>query len=156
MQHSEQLDTRLWLAADNHRAVGMLLQKLPTTGGHAGPDIDTDTWDRVCSLGGTLKAEEMLATNAETLLHRLFWEEKVHAVDTAATRFACSCSRDKVSGMLTMLGRDEVESILAEKGEVDVHCEFCNERYVFDPVDAAMLFAASSPSSIAPASDLRH
>lgn len=160
MHRSEQLDTRLWLAADAQRAVGMLLQKLPLTGGTAeaasGAPYDADTWDRVCTLGGTLDAPEMLGADAQTLLHRLFWEEPREPMASGTTRFACTCSREKVGGMLTMLGRDEVESILAESGEVEVHCEFCNQRYVFDPVDAAQLFIGDPVTTLAAAPDQRH
>ncbi|WP_347554027.1 Hsp33 family molecular chaperone HslO [Robbsia sp. KACC 23696] len=156
MRHSEQLDTRLWLAADDKRAVGMLLQKMPGTGGKASAADDGDTWDRVCALGGTLQSEEMLSTEGETLLHRLFWEERRTSPDSQPTRFACSCSREKVGGMLTMLGRAEVEDILEEKGEVEVHCEFCNQRYVFDRVDAAQLFDAPIPGDVSPPPEQRH
>ncbi len=157
MRHSEQLDTRLWLAADRERAVGMLLQKLPLTGGNAtAANTDVDTWDRVSALGGTLKPGEMLTTDSETLLRRLFWEETLDNADATATRFACTCSREKVGGMLTMLGRDEIESVLEEKGEVEVHCEFCNQRYVFDPVDAAHLFTGDFPANVASTPEQRH
>lgn len=164
MHRSEQLDTRLWLAADAQQAVGMLLQKLPLTGGLAaeqtaargGVDYDADTWERVCALGATLNAPEMLDADAQTVLHRLFWEEPRESMASGATRFACTCSREKVGGMLTMLGLAEVESILAESGEVEVHCEFCNQRYVFDPVDAAQLFISDAAATIAPAPEQRH
>lgn len=162
MHHSEQLDTRLWLAADSERAVGLLLQKLPSTGGIAGAgtaegaEKDNDTWGRVCALSGTLKSAEMLATDGDTLLRRLFWEETLSDIDAAPTRFACTCSREKVGGMLTMLGRDEVESVLEEKGEIEVHCEFCNQRYAFDPVDAAQLFRVAFPGNVSPPDDQVH
>jgi molecular chaperone Hsp33 len=156
MRHSEQLDTRLWLAADDKRAVGMLLQKMPGTGGKASASDDDDTWDRVCALGGTLRSEEMLATEGDTLLHRLFWEERRTAPDSQTTRFSCSCSREKVGGMLEMLGRAEVDDILEEKGEIEVHCEFCNARYVFDRVDAAQLFVATIPGDVSPPPEQRH
>ncbi|KKB62488.1 Hsp33 chaperonin [Robbsia andropogonis] len=156
MQHSEQLDTRLWLAADSERAVGVLLQKMPGTGGHALASDDGDTWDRVCALAGTLKQDEMLSTEGDTLMHRLFWEERRAHADSQPTRFACGCSREKVGGMLTMLGRAEVDDILDETGEVEVHCEFCNERYVFDRVDAVQLFTAPIPGDVSPAPEQRH
>lgn len=142
MRRSEQLDTRLWLAANERRAIGMLLQKLPGDGGIVprAAQTDADTWDRVCHLGSTLNAEEMLAADPDTLMRRLFWQENVSRFDPAPARFACTCSRKKVGGMLHMLGRDEIDSILVERGYVEVHCEFCNQRYEFDTVDAAQLF----------------
>jgi len=157
MRHSEQLDTRLWLAANGEHAVGMLLQKLPLQGGHVTPgEIDADAWDRVCALGGTIKAAEMLSVDGDTLLHRLFWEETLQGADSSPTRFACTCSRDKVGGMLTMLGREEVEGILAEKGEIEVHCEFCNQRYAFDAIDAAQLFIEAGAANVVSASERQH
>lgn len=159
MRHSEQLETRLWLAADADHAVGMLLQKLPGDGGilpHPG-DHDADTWDRVCHLGSTLTQEEMLEADSETLLRRLFSQENVRRFEPANTRFLCTCSRAKVGGMLHMLGREEVDGIIAERGHVEIHCEFCNQRYEFDPVDVAQLFAAPSISAgVVEATEQKH
>jgi molecular chaperone Hsp33 len=159
MQHSEQLDTRLWLAANAERAVGMLLQKLPGDGGivpHA-LEHDADTWGRVCVLGGTLSQDELLKESPQTLFKRLFWQENVQHFTPAASRFECSCSREKVGSMLRMLGRVEVESVLDEQGQVEIHCEYCNQRYEFDPVDVTQLFAASGVAEgVTPAQGQRH
>ena len=159
MHHSEQLDTRLWLAANTERAVGMLLQKLPGDGGivpHPG-ELDADTWERVCTLGGTLSQEELLKEEPETVFRRLFWQENVQHFEPAKARFECSCSREKVGGMLKMLGREEVDGVLEERGHVEIHCEFCNQRYEFDPVDVAQLFVASAlTQGVTPAADQRH
>ena len=159
MHHSEQLDSRLWLAANDDRAVGMLLQKLPGDGGivpHPG-EIDADTWDRLCTLGSTLSHDEMLAEEPNTLFRRLFWQENVQHFEPARTRFECTCSRARVGNMLKMLGREEVDSVIEERGHVEIHCEFCNQRYEFDPVDVAQLFVASGLSQgVAPAADQRH
>ncbi|MCX4162184.1 MULTISPECIES: Hsp33 family molecular chaperone HslO [Paraburkholderia] len=159
MHHSEQLDTRLWLAANTERAVGMLLQKLPGDGGivpHPG-ELDTDTWERVCTLGGTLSREELLKEEPETVFRRLFWQENVQHFEPATARFECSCSRERVGAMLKMLGREEVDSVLEERGHVEIHCEFCNQRYEFDPVDVAQLFLANGLSEgLTPAAGQRH
>ncbi|AIO33492.1 Hsp33 family molecular chaperone HslO [Burkholderia pseudomultivorans] len=159
MHHSEQLDTRLWLAADRERAVGMLLQKLPGDGGIVprNAETDTDTWERVCTLGGTLSARELLEVEPEVVFRRLFWQENVQHFEPAVTRFQCSCSREKVGAMLRMLGRDEVDSVIVERGHVEIHCEFCNQRYEFDPVDVAQLFAAPElASGLTPAAGQHH
>ncbi|KWW36753.1 Hsp33 family molecular chaperone HslO [Cupriavidus metallidurans] len=158
MQASEQLDTRLWLASNEQVAAGMLLQKLPSYGGTMEAQVgetgsplagdvqaqDLDTWDRACQLGATLKQDELLAESPETLLRRLFWEELQNAglrvFEPMTPHFQCSCSRAKVAGMLQSLGQAEIESIIAERGDVEIHCDFCGQRYVFDPVDAAQLF----------------
>ncbi|WP_250525996.1 Hsp33 family molecular chaperone HslO [Caballeronia sp. GAWG2-1] len=159
MHHSEQLDTRIWLAANTDRAVGVLLQKLPGDGGivpHPG-EHDADTWQRVCHLGSTLSAEELLKEEPETVFRRLFWQENVQHFEPAPARFQCSCSREKVGGMLKMLGREEVDSVIKERGSVEVHCEFCNQRYEFDPVDVAQLFVAKELSQgVSPAPGQRH
>ncbi|MDN7932027.1 Hsp33 family molecular chaperone HslO [Burkholderia metallica] len=159
MHHSEQLDTRMWLAANRDRAVGMLLQKLPGDGGIVprNAETDTDTWERVCTLGGTLSAQELLEVEPEVVFRRLFWQENVQHFEPAGTRFQCSCSREKVGAMLRMLGREEVDSVIVERGHVEIHCEFCNQRYEFDPVDVAQLFAAPGvETGIAPATGQRH
>jgi molecular chaperone Hsp33 len=159
MHHSEQLDTRLWLAANTERAVGMLLQKLPGDGGivpHPG-ELDADTWERVCTLGGTMSQDELLKEEPETIFRRLFWQENVHHFEPATARFECTCSREKVGGMLKMLGREEVDGVLEERGHVEIHCEFCNQRYEFDPVDVAQLFVAEALSQgVTPADEQRH
>ncbi|HKB59332.1 MAG TPA: Hsp33 family molecular chaperone HslO [Gallionellaceae bacterium] len=135
MARSEQLETRLWLAADEHGAAGMLLQKLPEQQSH-----DPDAWDRVTKLGETLKREELLQLPTLELLHRLYHEEDVRLFEAQPVSFHCGCSREKVAAMLKMLGQEEIEGIVEEQGRVEIHCEFCNQRYEFDPVDAAMLF----------------
>jgi len=159
MHHSEQLDTRLWLAANTERAVGMLLQKLPGDGGivpHSS-EHDADTWERVCVLGGTLSQEELLREEPQTLFRRLFWQENVQHFAPTLTRFECSCSRERVGSMLKMLGRIEVDGVIAEQGHVEIHCEYCNQRYEFDPVDVAQLFAANElTAGVAPAQTQRH
>lgn len=143
MQRSEQLDTRLWLAGDDRRLSGLLLQKLPA--GHG----DEDTWPRVQQLAATVSAEEMLGLDGLTVLHRLFHEEEVRLLGEQHPYFACSCSREKVGNMLQMIGRSEVDSILAEQGTITSTCEFCNSRYVFDAVDVAALFlgAGDAPAT---------
>jgi molecular chaperone Hsp33 len=136
MTRSEQLDTRLWLAADGQHAAGMLLQKLPDQKGQ-----DEDAWERASHLAATLKQEELLTLPSAELVNRLYHEEDIRLFDEQGVAFNCSCSRDNVSRMLKMLGREEVDSIFAERAEIEVFCEFCNQRYVFDPVDAEAVFA---------------
>lgn len=138
MSTSEQLETRLWLAADASRCAGLLLQKLPereTTG-------DPDGWNRLCHLAGTVTPGELCLLDARKLLHRLFHEDDLRLFDARPVFFRCSCTRGRVADMLRLLGRDEVVSVIAERGEVEVHCEFCNRRYAFDAVDSEALFAS--------------
>jgi molecular chaperone Hsp33 len=162
MARSEQVPTRLWLAADDARATGLLLQRLPSEGGNAaertaeppdGGGDDDDGWNRMQHLADTVTRDELLALPAESVLRRLFWQEPLHAFDSRGPRFACTCSREKVAAMLRMLGRAEIESIVAELGSVGVRCEFCNTPYEFDAIDGAKLFL-SEP--LAPGSQARH
>ena len=141
MRQSEQLETRLVLAADEDVSAGLLLQRLPDTGGTVG-DIDEDAWDRVTTLGATLSAEELLRLSPENLARRLYSQEVLDLQATLAPRFACRCSRERVRGMLRGLGAPEVAGIIAERGEVEIGCEFCGLQYRFDAVDIGELFTA--------------
>lgn len=156
MQRSEQLPTRLWLACNGERAAGLLLQKMPHQGGtnkksdaqcEAATEASDDDWERLITLAQTVTAEELLNVEAETLLHRLFWQEAPKLLEDKPVQFSCSCSRARVGRMLKTLGAEEVESILAEQGQVDVHCDFCNAAYHFDAVDCAALFTGEHPPS---------
>lgn len=138
MATSEQIATRIWLACDEQRSAGLLLQKLPER-----ESLDDDAWPRAEHLASTVKSDELLGLEPQQLLHRLFHEEDLRVFEPRPVYFRCSCSRDRVVGMLRMLGRDEVRSVIAERGEVEVHCEFCNRRYAFDAVDSEEIFAAA-------------
>lgn len=143
LRQSEQLDSRLWLAADAGAAAGVLLQKLPREGGRA-PAADGDAFNRVGALTATLTRVELLALAPEALAHRLYWQESLQHFAPAQPRFACTCSRERSGRMLLALGRDEVESIVAERGDVEIVCDFCNARYAFDAVDVGRLFACGA------------
>lgn len=157
MLRSEQLDTKLWLAADSDVARGLLLQKLPTEGGIAAPADDLETWNRLSMLGSTLRTEELLSTDIQTLMQRLFWEETIRVFPPQHPQFYCSCTREKVGNMLKMLGREEIDSALEELGHLAVNCDFCGEHYDFDKVDCAQLFISDAPAeTIIHATDIRH
>jgi molecular chaperone Hsp33 len=165
MLQSEQLDTRLVLAANGEVAAGLLIQRLPVKGqGNLEGTTDlqanedeiglNEHFNRIAILASTLKSEELLTLDADTILHRLFWEESITRFEPATPSFACSCSRERVGNMLRGLGVAEVESILAERADVEVGCEFCGEQYSFDPVDAAQLFTEHG-RQLPPASTLQ-
>ena len=139
MQRSEQIETRIWLTSANNQAAGMLLQKLPE---HL--EIDADAWNRICQLAETTTNQELIALDASELLHRLFHEENVRVFDPQPSQFKCSCTRKNVGNMLRMLGAEEIADILAERESIEVHCDFCNQAYVFDAVDAAQLLASET------------
>jgi molecular chaperone Hsp33 len=142
---SEQLATRLWLAADARQATGMLLQRLPDR--HS---PDKDAWERAVHLSSTLTRQELLALPAKDILHRLYHEEDIRLFQRVPVSFRCSCSRARVEHVLRMLGEDEIRSILTEKGRVDVDCEFCGNHYELDAVEVEQLFAAGRTTETAP------
>ena len=149
MLRSEQLDTRLWLAADDTVSRGLLLQKLPAEGGTDVPVADdNDTWDRSVMLASTLSQNELLSTDIMTLLQRLYWEETIRVFEPRHPVFQCSCSRERVGTMLKMLGQEEIDSALEELGQLAVDCEFCGQHYGFDKVDCTQLFA-TEPIAVA-------
>ena len=147
MMRSEQLDTRIHLAADSTRAAGLLVQRMP---GEGGTGIVASSWEEASILASTLAPAELLGLEPRQILRRLFHEHDLRLFDERGTAFHCSCSRQRVADMLRMLGRQEIESIIADEGRVSVDCEFCHQVYAFDPIDAAQLFiAGAGPSSSA-------
>jgi molecular chaperone Hsp33 len=151
MLQSEQLDTRLILAANDDVAAGLLIQRLPVEGeGNLEREQREDqiglneAFNRIAHLASTLTSEELLTLDADTVLRRLFWEEDLRRFEPLVPRFACSCSRERVRGMLRGLGREEVQSILAERGDVEIGCEFCGRQYRFDAVDVGDVFTPAA------------
>lgn len=151
MLQSEQLDTRLVLAADDRIAAGLLIQRLPLEGagnlaGSPWKSGDEDAigrsedYRRISMLAGTLTREELLTLPGDRILHRLFWQEKLTTFPPRVPRFACSCSSERVRGMLRTLGRDESEGLIAERGLVEVACDFCGATYRYDAVDVGEMF----------------
>lgn len=153
MHHSEQLDTRLWLAADGQRSAGLLLQRLPREGGHGQLDdtLAQDEWDHLLALTSTVTAEELRQLDAQALLHRLFWNESLTVFEPQAVRWWCPCTRERVANMLRMLGKDELQDLLSERQQIDVSCNFCGKPYRFDAIDCTRLFldAQDAPPSSA-------
>jgi len=145
MKASEQLDTRLWLQADTQHAAGLLVQRLPDQGGAARTESSADTLARAVMLADTLEPDELVRTDIDTLIHRLYWEETLVAFEPSPVRWHCTCTRERVSSMLRTLGEREVEGILAEQGKVRVTCDFCGKPYEFDAVDCSGLFAPARP-----------
>ena len=162
MLRSEQLETRIFLAADENRAAGLLIQKMPDAGGHAkhggkkdaaanvahGADstdaASASRWVDAEALASTITSQELLTLEPREILHRLFHEFDLRVFDARPAVFKCTCSRERVAGMLRALGREEVDSVLVEQGAVTVNCEFCNQAYAFDPIDSAQLFTGSA------------
>lgn len=139
-EQSEQLQTRLWLAADNTQAAGILLQQLPA---QVTPDPDERQaeWEHACALGATVQTDELLALRGEQILHRLFHEDPLRVFPPTAVEFCCSCSRSRTLGALSALGSVELQDILREQGSITMDCEFCNQQYIFLAEDIAPLIA---------------
>lgn len=158
MLQSEQLDTTMVLAANDKVAAGLLIQRIPMQGegNLAGSMVSkrnedeiglNEQYNRLAVFAASLKQEELLTLNANEILHRLFWEEAVIRYESVPAKFACTCSRERVSNMILSLGQAEVEEILAERGDVEVSCEFCGQQQRFDPVDAAQIFVEAAKKS---------
>jgi len=159
MRQSEQLDTALVLAANEQLAAGLLIQRLPVQG--AGnlaatvaedltePGDGDDDYQRIALLAASLKRAELLGLDADTVLHRLFWEEKLLRFaplqGVQGPHFSCTCSRDRVARMILGLGVEEADSILQERADIEVGCDFCGAQYRFDAVDVAQIFRQNEP-----------
>lgn len=139
-QQSEQLATRLWLAAGEHSVAGLLLQRLPNRQVQD-EDNNQEGWQRSIQLTNTVTTDELLTLEAQTLLHRLFHEEDVRLFEPTTQRFECSCSRDKVEAMVLSLGEQEADILLQQQGKIAINCEFCNRHYRLDAVDVQHLFS---------------
>ncbi len=174
MLQSEQLHTTLVLAANDQVAAGLLIQRMPRQGSAnlAGQNAASDPADsadsaedghedyqRIAILAASLQREELLTLDVETILRRLFWQEKLlrftpqdgadgGADGGASPHFACNCSRERVEKMVRGLGSEEADSIVAERGKIEVGCEFCGMQYRFDAIDVAQIFGASSAATL--------
>ncbi|MDH5444068.1 MAG: Hsp33 family molecular chaperone HslO [Gammaproteobacteria bacterium] len=148
---SEQLETYLWLSADHLHTAGLMIQKLPSDW-HEHEQL---LWDKVYHLSATIKSEEMLHLPHQEIFHRLYHEEDVRIFEEEPICFRCTCTRDRVANMLRTLGHAEVKEIIKDQGGVRVACEFCNQKYEFDSVDAEQLFAGDV-STEAPPNPTRH
>lgn len=132
-ERSEQLDTHFTLACDGDHARGLMLQVMPAA------QSGDDDWQRLSMLAQTLSVTELLSLDNETLLFRLFHEEKCRLFEAEELRFKCQCSRERSEGALKLLGLDELNEIIAEQGHIDIDCQFCNSNYRFDGEDVAQL-----------------
>ncbi|MFT3928780.1 MAG: Hsp33 family molecular chaperone HslO [Spongiibacteraceae bacterium] len=141
---SEQLPTRIWLVADNRRVAGLFLQELPS---RLDFEQRSQQWQHLSMLAETVSEHEMLQLSGDEVLYRLFHQEQLRLLRRDSVSFRCSCSQERTETMLRSLGRDELESILRERGSIDVNCEFCNQLYQFGAGAVADLFAPASPAT---------
>jgi molecular chaperone Hsp33 len=145
---SEQLPTRVRLAADESHAAGLLVQQVSFQGGSpARADMDPEeVWQEAEAGIARLGSHELLRCPVEELLARGFGASDLRLFRGSHVAFECRCSPERVSGLLRSLGQAEVRDILAEQGKVTVTCEFCHRPYTFDAVDVEMLFAQTPDS----------
>ena len=142
---SEQLPTRLMLAANEALAGGLLLQKLPgdgPSGEGAGARLQ-ETWEQLQSGLETLTPAALLAGSAEQAVRQVAGVHDCRLFGAQSVRFGCRCSAQRVADVLRALGAAEVQATLAEQGMITVSCEFCGRIYRFDAVDVEQLFAES-------------
>jgi molecular chaperone Hsp33 len=144
---SEQLTSRLVLATDGGSAAGLLVQRLPGDGGAEAPGHD-DTWGRAAACIAQVDPVTLLSPVApQALLAASFPHDDVRVFRPRAVSFRCTCSRERVERALRIAGIAEIESILAERGDVEVTCEFCNRRYAFGPTEARAVFAREAATA---------
>lgn len=141
-KRSEQLDTQIVLASSDDACGGLLVQRLPET------EPDAASWEHVGTLVQTLTPEELTRLDAQHVLYRLFHETPPRVFDPENIEFACTCSRGKVSDMLLMLGGEEVGGVVAEQGSIQIDCDFCHAKYVFDETDVNALFGADVVNAV--------
>lgn len=141
---SEQLPTRLFIRTGDvdgkPAAGGMLLRVMPAQNAQA------EDFDHLAMLTETIKSEELLTLPANDVLWRLYHEEEVTLYDPQDVEFKCTCSRERCAGALKTLPDEEVDSILAEEGEIDMHCDYCGNHYLFNAMDIAEIRNNASPA----------
>lgn len=139
---SEQLPSRIWLAADGTHCGGLFLQKLPEQ--TVSEEQDDDAWDRLTHLAATVKTQELTQLPTTELLHRLYHEESVRLYDPKAVQFGCSCSRQRTLNALASIEATELRQILIEQGQIAIDCQFCAEHYEFSQEDLSDILGDQS------------
>jgi molecular chaperone Hsp33 len=151
MERSEQIETRFVLAADENRASGLLVQKMPALGGTA-PTVDDPTlWDRVGARLDRITREDLLTRPLNEVMHLVLEADELQLFESMKARFRCRCSRDRVGGVIRMIGADEARSVIAEQGKISIRCEFCGEAYTFDAGETEVALAGPEGDTPEPA-----
>lgn len=136
---SEQLATRLCFAGESDRLRGLLIQRLPARDA----DEDASHWQHLEALFATLSPAELANVPTAELMLRLFPGEDIRVFNPRPVQLVCRCSHASISAMLVSLGRKELESLVRERGEVEVTCEFCGKSYRYSPPEMQQLFEAT-------------
>jgi len=140
-KQSEQIDTRLWLTADDNRTAGILIQKLPDD---SLQHKDNDAWNRIEQLASTITDTELLTLTSKKVLHRLFNQENIRLFKPKTIRFHCDCSKKCITNMLRGISHQELQSIIKKDGQVNINCSFCRKHYAFDIIDIDAIFASEN------------
>lgn len=140
-KQSEQLDTRIWLAANSEFAGGLMIQKMPGESHQLENEADDDDWLRIEHFCETVKDEELTQLESTELLHRLFHEEVVELYPSEPVEYHCPHDQARIDAMLIGLGEEEVRKILEEQGEIVIHNEICNFHARYDQAAVDKLFA---------------
>jgi molecular chaperone Hsp33 len=145
-QQSEQLETRLVLRSDEQRVAGLLLQVLP---GH-GEERAADAFETAAACAATVSVAELTTLAAEDLLPKLFAGQSIRLFASRPVAHDCRCTPERLAGVVRMLGPDEVKTLLAEQGHVELKCEFCNRAFRYDDaqVDAIMRGTPQTSSAV--------
>jgi molecular chaperone Hsp33 len=133
---SEQLATHVHFVVSENQAAGIMLQLMPEQNSLQREQF----WQYAVVLGQTLTAEELLKLDNQTILHRLYHETELRLYEARPVRFQCRCTTEKMKQVLSVLGEQDVKTLLEEKGQVEVRCDFCNQAYSFDSIDVALMF----------------
>lgn len=136
---SEQLPTRLWIAANQQFAVGLLIQQL----GQEAEDLNQKQiiWEEITLLTDTVTEDELLNLDNQTLLHRLYHESDVRLFNPKPVEFRCSCSLTKMQGAILIMGREEAQTLLNQYKKIAVKCEYCNNEYSFSEAEVQAILA---------------
>ena len=133
---SEQISSRVWLAVDDEKAAGMLLQLMPDQNTQQREEF----WEYAVHIGQTISEQELLTLDNPTILHRLYHETELRLYPARLVCFKCRCNEERMKQALTVLGETDVRQLLQEKGIIDVQCDFCNRHFTFDAIDVTLLF----------------
>jgi molecular chaperone Hsp33 len=131
---SEQISTKIWLFSDdeNQQVAGSLIQSLPANDEAEDSEQKQADFEHLCQLTNTIKAEEIFTLEAETLLYRLYHQEKVRIFDPQAVTFVCGCSSEKCLTAIVQIKPSEIKSIIEEQGHISMTCEYCLTTYTLD------------------------
>ncbi len=132
-EQSEQLPTHFFLSANDERAAGFMLQSLPS-------EFKSEGWNHALTLAKTITDDELLGLTVKELLHRLYHDQDLRLYDPENIHFKCTCSQQKIDNMIRSLGEKEADSVIEEKGNISIDCQFCNQRYELDAIDVRRVF----------------